>query len=498
VPFAPARSEIERIILCAEAIVYAEQWSNDLGLISCAAMSELRRGARPVVGMGMLALALSSGCGGTSRDLGHEVLGAEDGWASVAAGTTGGELATPDQTYVVHNRAELLAALHDGVMPAPPAPPSARGEPRPPPPAPPSDAPKIIIVEGTLDFNVDDANQPLSCEDYYRDGYTPQAFDAAYIPEVWGRNDPSGPLEDARDTSSLEQQNRIRMRVGSNTTLVGRGADARLRGVWLDIRGTADENVSNVIIRNLTFEDTFDCFPEWLVRDGFLGSWNAQYNTISLRHVDHVWIDHNTFRDRETLDALQPERLLVKYQTHADVLLIRSASDLLTISYNRFMDHDQVMMIGSSDSAAGDRGKLRVTLHHNLFRNTGERTPHVRFGQVDLYNNLYDQVGNEDFKYSWGAGFESAVYAEKNFFATDAALTPDRFIRRFNGTSLFEVGTLIDVPNLHGVDVVATWNESNDPDMTRDVGWSPVLRGALEVTTQIPRIVPRESGPIDW
>jgi pectate lyase len=485
-------------------IVRAAQWSNDVGPIRWAALSRAtgRRATGPVVALGMLVLALSSGCGGgggtAARDLGHEVLGAEDGWASVAPGTTGGALATPDQTYVVHNRAELLAALNDGAIPLQP-PPAMLGQPRPPPPAPPSDAPKIIVVEGTLDFNVDDANQPLSCEDYYRDGYTPQAFDAAYIPEVWGRNAPRGPLEDARDTSHLEQQNRIRMRVGSNTTLVGRGADARLRGVWLDIRGSADENVSNIIIRNLTFEDTFDCFPEWRVTDGFLGSWGAQYDTISLRSVDHVWIDHNTFRDRETLDALQPERLLVKYQTHADALEMRSASDLVTISYNQFMDHDKVMMIGSSDSATGDRGKLRVTLHHNLFRNTGQRTPHVRFGQVDLYNNLYDQGGGSaDYKYSWGAGFESAIYAENNFFATDASLTPDRFVSPFNGTSLFEIGTMVDVPKLHGVDVVAAWNEKNDPDLAIDVGWVPALRGTLDLTSRISRSVARESGPIDW
>ena len=74
-----------------------------------------------------LALALPAvgcsgggGSGAAARDLGHEVLGAEDGWASVAPATTGGELATPAQTYVVRNRAELLAALNDGAVPLEP------------------------------------------------------------------------------------------------------------------------------------------------------------------------------------------------------------------------------------------------------------------------------------------------------------------------------------------------------------------------------------------
>ena len=40
----------------------------------------------------------------------------------------------------------------------------------------PSTVPKIIYVDGSIDFNVDDANQPLSCVDYYRNDYTREAF----------------------------------------------------------------------------------------------------------------------------------------------------------------------------------------------------------------------------------------------------------------------------------------------------------------------------------
>jgi pectate lyase len=44
-----------------------------------------------------------------------------------------------------------------------------------------------------------------------------------------------------------------------------------------------------------------------------------------------------------------------------------NASDLLTVSYNRLHDRDKTMLIGSSDSRITDRGKLRVTVHHNQF-----------------------------------------------------------------------------------------------------------------------------------
>ena len=37
-------------------------------------------------------------------------------------------------------------------------------------------------------------------------------------------------------------------------------------------------NQTNVIIRNVTFEDTFDCFPAWdPYSDGSQGNWNSQY-----------------------------------------------------------------------------------------------------------------------------------------------------------------------------------------------------------------------------
>ncbi len=421
-----------------------------------------------------------------THDLARESLAAGDGWASLGSGTSGGALAPAEQTYVVTNRAEFIAALNNGV-------PSSTS------PVPPSAAPKILYVDGTIDFNVDDAGKRLSCEDYYRNGYSLEAFLAAYDPTVWGRVAPSGPLEAARVASQLAQQARVRIRVGSNTTIVGVGKGARLRGVWLDIRGTATENVSNVIIRNLTLQDTYDCFPAWSPTDGALGAWNAQYDSISLRNSDHVWVDHNTFRDRDTADQDQPSYFGVLYQIHDGLLDITNASDLVTVSYNRFLDHDKVMLIGSSDSAAADRGKLRVSLHHNLFDHVGQRTPRVRFGQVDIYNNYYKIEHNPRYGYTWGVGVESQIIAENNFFKTDRSVTPDRFISRLNGTALLEAGTYLNgTPDRNLIDVVSAYNTVNDPDLTEDVGWTPSLRLSLQPTSRVPSTVQAEAGPRDW
>jgi pectate lyase len=420
-----------------------------------------------------------------AHDLGREVLEPGNGWAAFGSGVTGGSAAELGQVYRVRTRSQLIAALNNGVYP----PPSSN----------PSDEPKIIYVEGTIDANVDDDNRPLACTDYYRDGYTLEAFLAAYDPAVWGRNPPSGPLEDARIASRNAQQARVRIRIGSNTTIVGVGKNPVIKGAWFDIRGTANvpNSRSNIIIRNLTFRDTYDCFPAWDPNDGALGSWNAQYDSISLRDTNNVWIDHNMFEDRETADDKQPRHFGVVYQVHDGLLDITNASDLVTVSWNRFRNHDKALLIGSSDSASADRGKLRVTLHHNVFERIGQRAPRVRFGQVHLYNNFYDVRATPNYQYSWGVGIESAIYAEENFFLAAPSFTPARVLGRFNGTALSASGTLILGPPVRNpVDVIAAWNAVNDPDLAFDAGWVPTLDYQLMPGWTTPLLVPLLAGPI--
>nr|WP_298717091.1 polysaccharide lyase family 1 protein [uncultured Steroidobacter sp.] len=420
------------------------------------------------------------------RDFGRETLPAANGWAASGAGVTGGAAAVPEQVYVVTNRSELIAALNNGVA-------SSTS------PANPSNEPKIIYVKGTIDANVDDANRPLSCTDYYRDGYTLEDFLATYDPAVWGRVNPSGPLEAARAASAAAQQLRVRIRVGSNTTIVGLGNKATIRGAWLDIRGTAGvaNSRSNIIIRNINFQDTYDCFPQWSPTDGSLGAWNALYDSISLRDSNNVWIDHNTFEDKATADSNAPSYFGVLYQRHDGALDMTNASDLVTVSWNRFRNHDKVMLIGSSDSAAADRGKLRVTLHHNHFERVGQRVPRVRFGQVHIYNNYYDVRNTPNYQYSWGVGIESAIYAEENFFLAPRSFTPDRVLARFNGTALSASGTLLIGPPVRNpVDVIAAWNASNDPDLGADAGWVPTLNYQLSPAWTTPLLVPLFAGPM--
>jgi pectate lyase len=440
-----------------------------------------------VLRMSLIALG-ALGTAAHARDLGTETLAPNDGWGAAGAGVTGGSLATTDQIYTVHTRAELIAALNNGV-------PSSTS------PATPSNVPKIIYVDGTLDFNVDDDNNALTCESYYRNGFTLDAFLATYDPAVWGRTAPTGPLEDARIASQAAQQARVRIRIGSNTTLVGVGKKATLRGAWLDIRGTSGvaNSRTNIIIRNLTLEDTFDCFPQWAPTDGALGSWNSLYDNMSLRDTNNVWIDHNTFRDKATADESLPHYFGVLFQVHDGLLDITNASDLVTVSWNRFLRHDKTSLIGSSDSAAADRGKLRVTFHHNLYDGVLQRAPRVRFGQVHIYNNYYKIEGLPDYVYSWGVGVESQIYAENNFFKTDDSVTPDELIDRFNGTAIFAAATKMNgTPDKNLVDVVGAWNAVNDPDLVPTVSWTPTFFTTIQPTKSVPSAVQNDAGPFIW
>src|SRR5262249_41652979 len=148
---------------------------------------------------------------------------------------------------------------------------------------------------------------------YVRNGYSLEAYLAAFDPATWGRTTrPSGPQESARAASASAQVARIRPEVPSNTTIVGLGTDARLVGINLRL----NRPNSNIIIRNVRFEDAFDCFPQWDPTDGALGNWNSAYDNISVTGAVRVWIDHDTFDDGAHPDRTQPIYFGRPFQWH--------------------------------------------------------------------------------------------------------------------------------------------------------------------------------------
>lgn len=154
----------------------------------------------------------------------------------------------------------------------------------------------------------------------------------------------------------------------------------------------------NIIIRNLIFEG-----PGAYDVDG--------WDNMVLDNCTNIWVDHCEFQD--ALDG------------NFD---IKSASDYISVTWCKFIynkpptaggsggspDHRFSNLIGSSDGATGDRGKLRVTFQYNWWaQGCRERMPRVRFGKVHMVNNYFNStVSNSCIM----AGFEADLLIEGNVF----------------------------------------------------------------------------------
>ncbi|GCB50425.1 polysaccharide lyase family 1 protein [Streptomyces sp. NL15-2K] len=405
-----------------------------------------------------------------ARDISRDTLPANDGWASAAGGTTGGAAADDAHVHTVTDRAGLVRALDGG-----------------------SDTPKIIRIAGTIDANTDDDGDRLDCADYATDGYSPKKYLAAYDPRTWGSAKPSGPQEEARQASAAKQAERVVLPVGSNTTIVGLGDPkntAVLKGASLQVK-----DADNVIIRNLDLRDAYDCFPVWQPNTGGLGDWKTAYDNVWLRGATHVWVDHVTLSDKGHPDAEEPTHYGRNYLRHDGLLDITNGSDLVTVSWSRFADHDKAMLIGNGDTATGDRGKLRVTLHHNEFESVVQRAPRVRFGQVHLYNNRYVVPDDaHDYRYSVGVSTESAVYAENNAFTTPGHIEAADLVKSWNGTALHQSGTLFNGYPVDLLTIHNAYNSGSERDLTADVGWRPTLHTKIDNAATADREVARGAG----
>ncbi|MGW0335344.1 pectate lyase family protein [Streptomyces sp. NPDC003011] len=397
-----------------------------------------------------------------SRDLGRQVLGANDGWGSEGAGTTGGSAADAEHVYTVTTWAEFKAALKAG-----------------------GTAPKIIKVKGMIDAVSE------GCEAFVTGGYDLQQYLKDYDPAVWGNDQvASGPQEDARVASAAKQDAEIKAAVPSNTTIVGVGRNSGILGGSLQIKG-----VSNVILRNLTIEAPLDCFPKWdPTDDNKTGNWNSEYDAVVVFGTDHVWIDHNTFTDGRYPDSERPSYFGKVFQQHDGLTDIVRGSNHVTVSWNRFQDHDKNMLIGNSDSTAAlDAGKLKVTLHHNRFDGILQRSPRVRFGQVDVYNNHY--VVTEDQKddyYIFGVGLSSQLYATDNALSLPAGAGVGKALKKWNEAPLtaennYVNGKLTDLIAVHNAEIPAETLQSG-------AGWKPTLRTKVDRPRAVPGIVAHGAG----
>lgn len=402
--------------------------------------SSLTESSAPVVVPGSSSSASSVPAGVSSSSQSSIAPGAFDpanGWASVGTnnlggtGTTGGVTADAAHTYTVTNRNELLAALYTNLVIRDDG--SFTGTV--------DVTPKIIYIDGTINLNMNKALVEQTEADYVcpidgtsiKVAYNFEDYKNFYDPNgSWGTAPVSGDWENARVCAANKQKAVVQIKVGSNTTIIGKNNNAKI------VRGHVrlSPPYDNIIIRNVHFEDAFDMFPQWDPTDSG-GRWNSAYDNISVDGATHVWIDHCTFSDGVNHDKLYPPVFAAPYnlpemkvQHHDGAVDVSKNSNYVTLSYNYVHDHDKTHLIGSSDSIAADNGPkfLKITLHHNYLKDVTQRLPRVRMGMVHVYNNLYDgqlKPLSVDRHYAFSVGLATGqfakMYAENNVFDIAAA-----------------------------------------------------------------------------
>ncbi|MCF4139374.1 polysaccharide lyase family 1 protein [Streptomyces sp. Tue 6430] len=406
-------------------------------------------------GVGAGAFVMNANAG--TVDLYHQTLAAKDGWASSGTGTTGGAKADAAHTFTVSTRAQLVKALGSAT----------------------DTTPRIIKVSGTIDANTDASGKKLTCADYAAGtGYSLSSYLKAYDPATYGRSKlPSGTQESARAAAQKKQALNVTFKVPANTTIVGvPGTKAGLTGAMLQV-----QNVDNVIVRNLAFAATEDCFPQWDPTDGSDGNWNSNYDSVTLRGATHVWADHNTFTDAPHFDSANPKYFGREYQIHDGALDITKGSDLVTVSHNQFTNHDKTMLIGSSDTDSV--GKLRVSIHHNVWKGIMQRAPLARIGQIHIYNNHYDVTTLNGYapQYSINSRAKAQVVAENNYWTLPSGAKAAKLLSGDGTGSIKGSGNQV---NGTVTDLVAAYNAASSKDLKTTVNWTPTLTTGLETSAK--------------
>ncbi|KAL0383699.1 UNVERIFIED_CONTAM: putative pectate lyase 8 [Sesamum calycinum] len=158
--------------------------------------------------------------------------------------------------------------------------------------------------------------------------------------------------------------------MNSFKTIDGRGANVHIaNGACLTI-----QFVTNIIIHGLHIHD---CKPTGnaMVRSSpshYGWRTRADGDGISIFGSSHIWIDHNSLSSCSDglIDAIM-------------------GSTAITISNNHFSHHNEVMLLGHSDSYSRDK-VMQVTVAYNHFgEGLTQRMPRCRHGYFHVVNNDY-------------------------------------------------------------------------------------------------------------
>ncbi|WP_158078629.1 RICIN domain-containing protein [Microbulbifer mangrovi] len=268
-----------------------------------------------------------------------------DGFASRGGGTTGGGSASP---VTVNSCSELASAVSG------------------------SGAKVIQISNSTIDCRVSGNYReacPIDCGDgkmYHRVPVGSQS-----CTELGSSNNNTETVA-VRDT---------RINVGSNTTIVGLGANSRVLGGSFNLG-----DASNVILRNFTIED---------INPGLVEAGDA----VTLSGSSNIWVDH--MRTNLISDG------------HVDI----NSSQNVTLSWNHFMGYNP-QVCGNQHHYTNGVGESQVTFHHNFWDTNSGRNPRLSGSSTNahIYNNYWLDITYFSINTSDGA----QAKVEGNYFANSS------------------------------------------------------------------------------
>ncbi|MBB6235787.1 pectate lyase [Pedobacter sp. AK013] len=169
--------------------------------------------------------------------------------------------------------------------------------------------------------------------------------------------------------------------VKSNKSIIGKSG-AVIEGVNLFIY-----TVSNIIVQNITFKNYVE---------------QAAVQIKEAAH--HVWVDHCDFSTDRTHG----------WEYWGKDICITRESDYVTVSWSKFHDTNlSVLISGGIVGHEADKGKLHVTMHHNMWYNVTEREPSMNYGSVHMFNNYH--LNNSGYSIGTRAG--GIVRTDNEYFS---------------------------------------------------------------------------------
>ncbi|KAG4098478.1 pectin lyase-like protein [Neocallimastix lanati (nom. inval.)] len=281
--------------------------------------------------------------------------------------------------------------------------------------------PKIIYIDSPINgYYYDDGS--LMTEENLAPGFTFEKYMNCFTEDgkEWLGTPECEEIEKLRKNGMKPLQNQIKVKVTSNTSIIGNGDASRLEELVIQIG-----SVDNVILQNLSIQAPNDLFPQWTMNDG----WSCKYDAIVIQSSTNVWVDNCLIDDGKRIVENEPKYFGQNVERHDGLIDIVKGSDLVTLSNNRFANHRKTILIGNSDSYTADRDHLRVTMYNNVFINCWQRMPRVRFGKVHIFNNYYYADNFRDYPVQYhddgtvslthiflGLGLESNILSEYNSF----------------------------------------------------------------------------------